>query len=593
MDSKIRDAALGLSAEDHADIFRRLLRLKEGQGTIFAASDLHEDGITSLFSEMKLMIEGAAKLSNYTVFAGTDSEYESNADVIKCVRDIENAFKQEAKRGIRRSGKEKHEYLVEEVEKLLLKKVEDDVAWRVRLGADNPNTHFVEVGGNHSNFASFREGMQSLSDSATVPNYRFGIELAAIRLGANKDGNLVMVTHSHHQLDDAGVVADGFTDKQMGFLSLREMAEKAIGIAKAEATSDTNLEWAVKKFNSLMPDLSPRAVAKFAGDFFSDPMGSLRRGMVKTVEAFITPRAELQEQWQGLVTFLRKPVSTARKIHRDLGYRAVLGSVLEQITHGEDGGKIDTGDLENQLIKRIAKIERKLEELPEKGLGLSEREGRRSAYVEEKKTLERHLGKIDQAKALLEKDGAGPDDLSWLEKRVLHVVSPEDGKPVLFTMDHFNQMNKLISGHTHVASTGVWIDKETSSHMSDKEDRETRAAEYINLGSTTERIITGNYGQKGAGKPVDIKLENIGAALSVYDLETGKIDRTISIGNLIAQNLEQYQALVVEKAGLNREQEEAAAKEVSLQEGKHAEQVRRDLENFRASKDAVSWVGRR
>ncbi len=592
MDLRIRNAALSLSAADHADIFRQLLKIDEKHGTIFAASDLHEDGITSLFSEMRPMIEGAVKLSNYTVFAGTDSEYESNADVIKCVRDIEDAFKQEAKRGIHRSKKDKHEYLVEEVQKLLLKKVEDDVAWRTSLATENPGTHFVEVGGNHSNFASFREGMQKLSDDAIAPNYRFGLELAAIRLGKNKDGSLVIVTHSHHQLDDAGVVADGFTDKQMGFLTLREMVEKAIGIAKAEATSDTNLEWAVKKFNSLMPDLSPRAVAKFAGEFFSDPMGSLRRGMVKTVEAFITPRAELQEQWQGLVTFLRKPVSTARKIHRDLGYRAVLGSVLEQIEHGEDGGKIDTGDLENQLKKRIAKIDRKLEELPEKGLGLSEREGRRSAYAEEKKTLERHLYKIDQAKALLEKDGAHPDDLSWLQKRVLHVISPEDGKPVLFTLEHFNQMNKLISGHTHVPSTGVWIDREAGSHVSDKEDREIRATEYINLGSTTERILTNKYGQKGAGKPVDIKLENIGAALSVYDLETGKIERTVSIGNLIAQNLEQYQALVVEKAGLNKAQEEAVAKAQTVEESRRAEEVREKFEKFRASRDARSWAGR-
>ncbi len=591
MDQKIRDAALALSPEKHAEIFRQLLKLQEGQGVVFASSDLHEDGITSLFSEVRELIEGAVALSDVVLFPGTDSEYESNAEVIRRVKEIEKGFKED-KSGTRRTREEKHEILITAVEEILSRKAESDVAWRKKLAEENPETTFVEVGGNHSNCTPFREAMALLSGPNGCKNYYYSNELGGIRLGKNKDSGLVTITHSHQQLttQDAGMVAPGSTDQQMGFLTLRQMAEKAIKIARTEINADTTMEWATRKLYRLKPDLSPSGISRYISDFWNDPWRTIKAKMAKAVEVVYTPQAQKQEALQWLVDWLRKPVSTFRKIHRELGYRALLGSVLEQLNQPDpnEEGKIvgmkslkDTKSLKEQLNKRIEKIKRKLKELPEeKELSRLERNGRKRAYKAEKKTLKWHLSRIDKVKALLEKDGANQEDLSWLEKEVQHIVIAGKKEPVLFTMEHFHQMKKLFSGHTHVPSIDILIDRETSRHVS--KDEADNATGYTNTGSTTEMVLTGAYGKKASGKPVDIKLEKIGAAFAVYDLETGKmIGDVVSIGQLIAKNRSEYEALVAEKAGLEKPKE--ARSEL---ERIHAEEVRMGLENFRARIEA-------
>lgn len=552
------EKALTLSAEDHADVFRQMLKLGENDGVIFAASDLHEDGITSLFHQIKPVLEGGMRTSDIVLLAGTDSEYESPTESIEKVKEIEERFSKERKTGVKRSKEERQEILIDAVEEILERKTERDAAWRAHIAEQMPGTTFLEVCGNHSNFEGFRDACKGVE--ATHDNYSFGFETGAIRLG--KDGNnMILTTHTHHQLDDGGVVAEGFTDKQMGFLTFREMAEKAIKIAQTEVPYDTMYEAVAAGVKPFIPDLSPSAMTQFGKDLVNNPLAAIRGAIVSKVDGIITPRASLQEALQGLVDALRKPVSTSRKIHRELRYRAVLGSVYEQLQQPIEGEadiadeREELSEVEKTLETRLRKIERKLDELPEKHLSALEERGRRDAYLTEKTHLTRHLKGIQKMEDILEKEKAGKRDLSWLESEVLRVTIPGEDKPKVLTSEMMDQISHIYVGHTHNRQADVTITREHGA-KSDKAQEGEALVSYTNTGSATEKILTGVAGNISRGLPVRIKLENVGAAFTVYDKDSGEVKEVVSIGDMIAKNPELYDTLVAEKIDKNKPKEE-------------------------------------
>ena len=466
-----------LTPNDWEIIARKLLKLKDGQQLIMFSSDEHEGGTTSFMPQVGKVLEGFGRCAAVWVKNGDNYEYETPME-------LKTAVKKGGGNGA----------LQEIAADILRRKISEDIAGLERQIRENPNRQIVKIIGNHENCTLFREELRKLEDK--YPNFQWSPELELIRVpGAKKKkSDFILAFHGDLQVDDMGIVEDGYTDRQRPVFSLEEMAAKAVQLATK----------------------------------------------------YFSPSAERQEDFQWLVSWWRKPKPTAKTILAELRFAAQNADLLhlQRRNMKKVDAELDHLDETKELLKaRRDKFKEFRKELRKEEMGADEKEAAArelAAYDATIENLDDQIHQVrDQIRAV--KDVSHNVQSKFhiyqtveaeAKKKVLHYKRPGRKEPRLFTFKIFERVTHMNYGHTHVPCEGIEIEDITVSNNGSVTLSPMQAQQ-------DEEKASGDW-RAGEAKVPDLR--NLGALL--YKTEEGRVKDIISIGRLLREKKHAFEALV-------------------------------------------------